>query len=171
MKLLLRESVDHLGTIGDIVTVQPGYARNYLIPQGKAVSATPENIRQLDIDKKKLLAQEAELKSKLQGLAEKVRDFSLTIPMQATEEGVLYGAVTAQIIADGFTREGIPVEARTVLLDKPIKELGVYPVGIRLHTDIEVETKIWIVESDRPGDEPGEEIPEADTAEETPLES
>ena len=149
MKLVLRETVDQLGTIGDIVNVKAGYARNFLIPQGKAVPVTTENLRQLESDKKRLLAEEAERKKTLTDHAEKIKEFSLTIPMSANEEGVLYGAVTAQIIADGFTQEGIPVEARTVLLDKPIKELGVYAVTVRLHADIEVETKIWIVESDR----------------------
>ena len=158
MKLVLRETVDQLGTIGDVVNVKPGFARNFLIPQGKAVPVTKENLRQLDSDKKRLLAEEADRKQTLTEHAEKIKEFSLTISMSANEEGVLYGAVTAQIIADGFTEEGIPVEARTVLLEKPIKELGVYVVTVRLHADIEVETKIWIVESDRiEGDEPLEE--------------
>ncbi len=165
MKLVLRETVDRLGTIGDVVNVRPGFARNFLIPHGKAVPVTQENLRQLDSDKKRLLAEEADRKHTLTQHAEKIKEFSLTISMSANEEGVLYGAVTAQIIADGFTQEGIPVEARTVLLEKPIKELGVYVVTVRLHADIEVETKIWIVESDPvEGAEPSEESSAADPA-------
>ncbi|MCZ6689235.1 MAG: 50S ribosomal protein L9 [Planctomycetota bacterium] len=152
MKLVLRESIDDLGEIGDIVEVATGYGRNFLIPQGKAVTVSPENLRQLQVDKKRLIAEEDERKRKFQSLADQIRDFSLTIQMQANEEGVLYGSVTAQVIAEGFTQEGITVEARTVLLEKPIKELGVYPVIIRLYAGVEVETKIWIVESDRPED-------------------
>lgn len=163
MKLVLRETIDHLGEIGDVVQVATGYARNYLIPHGKAVPVTPENLRQLQIDKKKLLEAEAERKKEFMTLAEKIRDFSLTIQMQANEEGVLYGSVSAQLIAEGFTREGIPVEARTVLLEKPIKELGVYPVIIRLYSGIEVETKIWIVESDRPEEAPPPEASEEES--------
>ena len=164
MKLVLRETIDQLGEIGDVVEVATGYGRNCLIPQGKAVPVNPENLRQLQIDKKKLLEAEAERKREFMSLADKIREFSLTIQMQANEEGVLYGSVTAQVIAEGFTREGIPVEARTVLLDNPIKELGVYPVQIRLYSGIDVETKIWIVESDRPEEETSQESPTGESS-------
>src|SRR5438552_2501093 len=127
MKLLLRETVDQLGTIGDIVNVPDGYGRNYLLPRGIGLAVTPENIRRLDSKKQVLLDAEAQKRTDAEALAAKVKSKSVTIQAKAaSEDGKLYGSVTAQAIAERFVKEGLPIEARMILLDQPIKELGVF---------------------------------------------
>jgi large subunit ribosomal protein L9 len=153
MRLLLRESVSKLGRIGDIVEVPDGYGRNYLLPQGLAVAVTPENIRKLDADKRKLIALEEKKQENLRLLAERLNETSLTIPMAASEEGHLYGSVNAQVVTEHLSGEGIEIEAKMVILEKPIKELGVYNVPIHLYPEIDAELKVWVVEG---GEESGE---------------
>ena len=153
MRLLLRESVSTLGRIGDIVEVPDGYGRNYLLPQGLAVAVTPENIRKLDAEKRKLIALEEKKQENLRLLAERLNETSLTIPMAASEEGHLYGSVNAQVVTDHLSGEGIEIETKMVILEKPIKELGVYNVPIHLYPEIEAEIKVWVVEG---GEESGE---------------
>jgi len=147
MRLLLRETVDQLGTIGDIVEVPDGYGRNYLLPKGIAVAVTAENIRKLERTKTELLAAEAKRRGEMQRLAEIVAARSVVVQAKAAgEEGRLYGSVTAQAIAEAFQKEGVPIEPKMVLLDQPIKELGVFNVRIRLYAGIEAEGKVWVVE-------------------------
>ncbi len=147
MKLLLRETVDQLGTIGDIVNVPDGYGRNFLLPKGIALAVTPENIRRLEAKKQVLVAAEAEKRHGAESLAEKVKAKSVTIQAKAAgDEGKLYGSVTTQAIADQFVKDGLPIEARMILLDQPIKELGVFDVRLRLFPQVEVEAKVWVVD-------------------------
>lgn len=159
MRLLLRERVEKLGHIGDIVDVSDGYGRNFLLPTGKAVPVTSENIDKIERRKQELLAEEARRREAAEGLGAKIKDESVTIPMKAMKaaegetlppdsEGKLYGSVTAQMIADAFVEKRFGVEARMVLLDQPIKALGVYEVRLRLHPDVEVPTKVWVVEAE-----------------------
>jgi large subunit ribosomal protein L9 len=155
MKLLLRETVDQLGTIGDVVNVPDGFGRNYLLPKGIALAVTPENIRRLEVKKQDLLAAEAKKRAEAESLAERVKQKSVTIQAKAAgEEGKLYGSVTAQAIAEQFRKDGLAVEARMILLDQPIKELGVFDVRIRLFPQVEVEAKVWVVEESAEGGTP-----------------
>ncbi len=152
MKLLLRETVDQLGTIGDIVNVPDGFGRNYLLPKGIALAVTPENIRRLEAKKQDLLAIEAAKRAEAEALAEKVKAKQVTVTAKAAgEEGKLYGSVTALAIAEQFVKDGLPIEARMILLDQPIKELGVFDVRIRLFPNVEVEAKVWVVEESSGG--------------------
>lgn len=152
MKLLLRETVDQLGTIGDVVNVTDGYGRNYLLPRGIALAVTPENIRRLEAKKQVLLAAEAKKRDEAVALSERVKSKQVTITAKAAgDEGHLYGSVTTQQIADQFVKDGLPIEARMILLDQPIKELGVFDVRIRLFPSVEVEAKVWIVEESTEG--------------------
>lgn len=147
MKLLLRETVDQLGTIGDIVNVPDGYGRNFLLPRGIALAVTPENIRRLDSKKQELLAAEDARRGEAVQLGEKVKAKQLTIMAKAaSDEGKLYGSVSGLTVAEAFVKEGLPIEARMILLDHPIKELGVFDVRVRLFPGVEVEAKVWIVE-------------------------
>ena len=148
MKLILRKAVENLGDPGDVVDVAPGYGRNYLLPQGLAFEATEENRRRLQAEKKRLLEAEEKRKATLQETANQLQTSSYTISMQASEEGHLFGSVTASIVAEALEKEGLAVEAKMVLLDAPIKELGIYEIQIRLHSDIQVPTKIWIVKEE-----------------------
>lgn len=153
MRLLLRETVDQLGTIGDIVEVPDGYGRNYLLPKGIAVAVTPENIRRLDSKKQELLAIEAAKRQDAEKLAERIKAKAVTIHAKAAgEEGKLYGSVSGQNIAEAFMREGMAVEPRMILLDQPIKELGVYDVRVRVFAGVEVEAKVYVVEESAAGE-------------------
>ncbi|TET34749.1 MAG: 50S ribosomal protein L9 [Planctomycetota bacterium] len=146
MQVLLRRNVEKLGRIGDIVEVKPGYARNYLLPQGIAVTATEANIKRLEREKTILLAHEEKKRQTWQAYADTLKTTELYVEMQATEEGRLYGSVSPAIIAEAASAEGIPLEAKMVLIDIPMRELGTYEVRFRLHFDVETTGKVLIVE-------------------------
>lgn len=152
MKLLLQRNVEKLGNIGDIVDVDPGYGRNYLMPKGLAVELTKDNLNRFESMKRKLIAIEKETKEKFQVMAKELEKASCTIIANASEEGHLYGSVTARDIAAQFTSDGLEVDVKAVQLEEPIKELGIYKVKIRLHPEVECEAKVWVVKGD---DTPG----------------
>jgi large subunit ribosomal protein L9 len=155
MRLLLRESVDNLGTIGDIVSVRDGFGRNYLVPKGIAVSVTPENLRMIEQRKQYLIEEEAKKRGEMQKIAAVLADKQFTIKARASgDEGKLYGSVGPVEVAGLLAEAGFVVEPKMVLLDKPIKELGIFDVRIRLFSGVECTTKVWVVE-DAAG-EPGE---------------
>jgi large subunit ribosomal protein L9 len=145
MELILREDVKGLGVRGDVVRVKNGYARNFLLPQGLAVPAT--NAQKVVLDKETKLREKRDERTKkhLFTVAEKMKDLSTTIVVQAGEEDKLYGSVGAHDIADAVTKQGFEVDHRQVMLDEPIKKLGIYTVPIRLHREIEVLVKVWVV--------------------------
>ncbi len=151
MKLLLQRNIDKLGKIGDVVNVAPGYGRNFLLPQGLAVEITPDNLHRFESMKRKLLAIEEENQAKFQVLAEEISKASCTIIANASEEGHLYGSVTARDIAEQYAAEGLEVDAKAILLDEPIKEMGIYEVKFRLHPEVEFEAKVWVVKGDDAG--------------------
>ena len=148
MKLLLKKNVPSLGMLGQIVDVTRGYARNYLIPQGLAIEVTHANLQWFEAQKRRLIQQEEESKEKLRALAAELEGASCTIIARATEEGHLFGSVTAKDIAGHFAQEGIEIEPKTIILDKPIKELGIYKVALRFHPDVTAEAKVWVVKGD-----------------------
>jgi large subunit ribosomal protein L9 len=154
MEILLQRNVDKLGKIGDIVKVAPGYARNYLLPYGLAVQLTKDNLNRFESVKRKLIAMEQETKEKFQLLAKELEKVSCTIIANSSEEGHLYGSVTARDIAKQLASENLEVDPKCILLDEPIKELGIYKVKIRLHSDVECEAKVWVVKGDEGGARP-----------------
>lgn len=145
MKLLLSEKVPNLGGVGDVVEVADGYGRNFLLPQKKAVIPTRENIRRIELEKAKILAQLAEEKEEFLNLCQAVEDASLTLNMKASEEGHLYGSVTTQVIAEQMEEEGLKILEKWIALEEPIKELGVFDVDIKFPHDISTQAKIWVV--------------------------
>lgn len=147
MKLLLQRNVDKLGNIGDIVKVLPGYGRNYLLPQGLAVELTPDNMNRFESMKRKLIALEQETKEKFQLIAKELEKADCTIIANSSEEGHLYGSVTARDIAKQLSEGGIDIDAKYVQLETPIKEMGTYKVKVRLHSEVECEVKVWVVKS------------------------
>ena len=151
MKLLLKKNVSDLGTLGQIVDVTRGYARNYLIPQGLAIEVNHANLQWFEAQKRRLIHQEEESKEKLKLLAAELDGASCTIIARATEDGHLFGSVTAREISLHFAQEGIEVEPKTVQLEKPIKELGIYKVQIQLHPEVSAEAKVWVVKGDDDG--------------------
>ncbi|MEC8896167.1 MAG: 50S ribosomal protein L9 [Planctomycetota bacterium] len=148
MKLLLQRNIEKLGSIGDIVEVPPGYGRNYLLPKGLAVEVTADNINRFEGMKRRLIAIEQETKEKFELLAKEIEGASCTVVTNASEEGHLYGSVTARDIAAQFVAEDIQVEPKSIVLPEPIKELGIYMVNIRLHPEVECEAKVWVVKGD-----------------------
>ena len=145
MEVLLRREVEKLGKAGDLVKVTPGYARNYLLPQGLAVTVSKENARLVESERTKVIQQEDERVESLRETVQKLSEVSVTIPEKASPDGHLYGSVGPQQIAEALCQQGFEVDAKMVMLDEPIKELNVYDVSVRLHADIEAVCKVWVV--------------------------
>ena len=148
MKFLLQRNIEKLGNIGDIVEVAAGYGRNYLLPQGFAVEVTADNVNRFEGMRRRLIALEQETKEKFEVLAKEIEKASCTVVTNASEEGHLYGSVSARDISAQFAAEDIEIEPKSILLAEPIKELGIYMVRIRLHPDVECEAKVWVVKGD-----------------------
>ena len=136
MKIILRADVENLGHLGDVVSVKPGYGRNYLIPQGLAMVATPANLRVFELERKKLQARMDALRAEANAHAAKLEGLVLTIAMRVGENDKLYGSVTSTIIGDALAAQGIDVDRRRILLDAPIRTLGEHTVRARLHADV-----------------------------------
>lgn len=145
MKVILKQDVESVGTIGDIVEVKNGYARNYLIPQGIALEATPSNLKRIEQEKKTLELQKNREKKAAEQLANKLNNVSVTISVSVGEEDKLFGSVTSQDIVDALKEKGFEIDKRKVILDEPIKVLGIYSVPIKLHSDVEAKVKVWVV--------------------------
>ncbi|MGH7539696.1 MAG: 50S ribosomal protein L9 [Gemmatimonadota bacterium] len=143
--VILRRDVENLGEAGELVSVKPGYARNYLIPQGLALPATDGNCRRFEEEARQAARSATREKEMAEGLAGELEGRSLTFTVKAGEEGRLYGSVTAGDIADALLAEGVSVDRRLIQLDEPIKELGAYRVAVRLHAEVKPEIKVWVV--------------------------
>ncbi|HAP09191.1 MAG TPA: 50S ribosomal protein L9 [Planctomycetaceae bacterium] len=147
VEVLLVHDVENLGKRGDIVRVKPGYARNFLLPQGKATVATEHNKRMVEKHRERLAALEAGRIKQLQKVAEAVSKYSATIEAHATSDNHLYGSVVARDISEALKAAGHPVEAEHVRLEGPIKELGMYTVKLKFHEKVQSEVKVWVVPS------------------------
>jgi large subunit ribosomal protein L9 len=145
MEVILRNAIDKLGHPGDIVTVSPGYARNYLLPRGFAFEATEGNKKRIAQEKGRLEAAENERRKAAETVAERLGEVSLTFAARVGEEGKLFGSVTTSDIAHQLEAQGFHVEKRQIELNEPIKALGVYRVGVRLHADVKPEIKVWVI--------------------------
>ena len=145
VELLLAEDVKHLGEQGDIVRVKPGYARNYLLPQGLAAVATQSNTRMVARHKRRLAELQAEQLQNLRELASAVSKYSVTLEANANQDGHLYGSIVASDISRALKSGGYKVEPEHVCLEGPLKELGMYTVKLQLHVDVNGEVKVWVV--------------------------
>jgi len=145
MKILLKETIESLGIIGSEVTVADGYARNYLLPQDKAVPATPQNRKMMEQDKAKFELQIAKEKEFAQGMAERLEGVMCTIAAKVSEEERLYGSVSTRDIINALAEKNIEVEKRMILLNEPIRNIGTYKVPIRVYKDVEPEIIIEVV--------------------------
>lgn len=139
MELILLERVPKLGYMGDVVRVKRGYARNYLLPQGKALRSSAENRKAFESRKLELEARNLELRKDAESVAERLEDREFVVIRSASDTGSLYGSVTKRDIADAAAEEGISLHKRQIELERPIKELGVHRVTISLHPEVEVE--------------------------------
>jgi len=148
MKLILKDDVDNLGSAGDLVEVKPGYGRNYLIPQGKAVMATPGAVKAYDA-----LQREAELRAELtvekaKELAQKLEATSITIPASVGEDEKIHGTVTNIDVANALEERDILIDRRKISIDQDIKTLGEYTATVDLLGDLNPQIKIWVVKAD-----------------------
>jgi large subunit ribosomal protein L9 len=146
MKLLLRESIRGVGKRGEIVEVRDGYARNYLLPKNLAMQASDENLRRLAGEKRAYETRQVKEKESAQEIADAISKVQLTVPMNASPEGHLFGSVTPRVIVDAFKQEGISLKTTQVELEADhIRELGTYSFTIRLHDEVEVQSRVWVV--------------------------
>ena len=145
MKVILKETIDSLGIIGSEVNVAKGYARNYLLPQNKAVAATPQNRKMLEQERTKFDIQIAKERKIAEEMAQRLDGVVCTIAAKVSEEDRLYGSVSARDIVDALAKQDIVVEKRMVLLNEPIKAIGSYNVPIRVYKEVEPEITVQIV--------------------------
>ena len=152
MQVILLERIERLGTIGDEVRVKNGFARNFLIPQGKALLATDKNRAKFEAERDAIEARNAEARSNAETEAQKLEGASFVLIRQAGETGQLYGSVTARDIADAAEEAGFKIPRSGVRLNKPIKAIGLYEVGIRLHAEVTVEVQANVARSTEEAD-------------------
>jgi len=145
VKIILTETIESLGIIGSEVNVAKGYARNYLLPQKKAVPATPENRKMLERDRAKFEIQIAKEKSMAEEMAKRLEGVTCKIVSKVSEEDRLYGSVSTRNIADALASQGIEVEKKMILLTEPIKNIGTYQIPIRVYKDVEPEIIVEVV--------------------------
>lgn len=145
VQIILMKDVDNLGETGDVVDVKPGFARNFLLPQGIALEATPANLRRFEEERDHLVDRSTRELEKASALAAEIEAQSLNFPVKAGEDGRLFGSVTTLDIADGLAEQGVKVDRHLIQLDEPIKQLGTYKVTVRLSANIQPEVTVWVV--------------------------
>lgn len=150
MKVILRADVENLGSLGDVVNVRPGYGRNYLLPQGLAMIASPGNLKVFEHERKKLQARMDSLRAEARGLQGKLEALEVVIPMHVGENQKLYGSVTSAIIGEAIAALGVDVDKRRILMDAPIRALGEHPVRVRLHADVVAVVPIKVISDHQP---------------------
>ncbi|MCX8012117.1 MAG: 50S ribosomal protein L9 [Desulfobacterota bacterium] len=147
MKVILTEDVAGLGKLGDLIQVKDGYARNYLIPKKLALPANPQNVRVLEHQKNIIKQKQNRIKREAEKLAEKIEKMSCTIAKPTGEEDRLFGSVTSIDIEQNLKEEGIVIDRKKILLEEPIKSLGIYKVPIKLHPEVTANLKVWVVKA------------------------
>lgn len=148
MQVILRDRLENLGNAGDVVTVKPGYARNYLIPKGLAFEATNSNLKRIERERAQLVKRAGEQLQAARERAAALEGVSVTFNARAGEEGKLFGSITSSDIADKLAEQGVEVDRKQIVLDEPIKALGVHAVPVRLHADVRPEIKVWVIKED-----------------------
>jgi len=147
VELILLQRVEKLGQMGEVVKVKPGYARNFLLPQSKAVRATKANRERFERERVQLEAQNLKRRDEAERVAERVHGLSVTLIRQASEAGALYGSVTARDLSDACTAAGLGIERSQVLLEHPIKTLGISSVRVALHPEVVIVVKVNVARS------------------------
>jgi large subunit ribosomal protein L9 len=144
VKLILQESVPSLGEAGELVRVKPGYARNYLIPRGKAIVATESNVKRLEHQKRVVAERVTKELKELLALRDRLRALTLEVTAQAGEEGKLFGSVTAANVAELIAAQGVEIDRRRIDLAEPIKTLGEHLVSVKLHREVVAEVRVRV---------------------------
>lgn len=167
MKVILCENIANLGEMGETVNVAPGYARNYLIPRKMAVQTDSASAKQIEHEMRIIKRREEKHRAELAEVAKQLESLTVEIKAKAGAEEKIFGSVTAANIADGLKAQGHEVDRRKVLLEEPIKALGIYTVPVRLMSGIDANVKVWVV-AEEPEEAPQEE---EETPEETSADS
>jgi len=142
MQIILLERVENLGQMGDVVRVKDGFARNFLLPRRKALRATKENRARFETQRVQLEGENLKRRSEAEAVAAKMPDVALIVVRQAGDTGQLYGSVSARDIAEGLTQAGYSIGRQQVVIDRPIKTLGIYPIRVQLHPDVWIKITI-----------------------------
>ena len=145
IEVILREDIKTLGRTGEMVRVKPGYARNYLLPQGLAYEATEGNKKRIAAETRVRSARNQAERTEAERFAATLRDVTLTLSGKAGEEGKLFGSITSQDIADALARQGHTVDRRRIELEHPIKSTGAHTVAVRLHPEVNAELRVSVV--------------------------
>jgi large subunit ribosomal protein L9 len=145
MKVILRKDHEKLGAVGAVVDVKDGFARNFLIPKGIAYPANEGNMRALSEEKRQAERRARKEELGATKLAAELEKISLTLKMKVGEDEKLFGSVTGQMIADELAAKGVTVDKRTIVLEEPIRALGIYTIDVKLHHSVTGKVKVWVV--------------------------
>ncbi len=148
MKVILKEDIPKLGTMGETVKVAPGYGRNYLIPQGKAVLATNKNLKELEHQRQLILRKADLVRKDAESFAEKFRGLTLTLARKVVGEDKIYGSVSVGDISQALEEAGVEIERKMIKLDEPIKSLGEFQVPVKVHADVTAELTVQVVKEE-----------------------
>jgi large subunit ribosomal protein L9 len=145
MEVILKELIDTLGEEGDVVQIKPGYGRNYLLPQGKAILATKANLAKLEKEKSAIEARKAAMRTDSESIAKKIAGLTVVIEQRAGSEDKLFGSVTAADIADKLATLGVTIDKRKISLSEPIKTLGEYQITVKIGYQVSAEVKVQVI--------------------------
>jgi large subunit ribosomal protein L9 len=145
MKVILTQDIAGLGSIGDLITVKDGFGRNYLVPQGKALQATSQNMKKLEHQKRQIREKIDKAKREAERLAARIESVSCTVAKAVGEEDKLFGSVTGMDIEASLKLEGVEIDRKKINLPEPIKSLGIYNIPIKLHPEVTATLKLWVV--------------------------
>jgi large subunit ribosomal protein L9 len=148
MQVILRDDMENLGKSGEVVNVRPGYARNYLLPRGHAIKATESDVKRVEHEKRVIAARTAKMAKETQAEADKLSKVSVSIPRAVGEEDKLYGSVTTRDIAEALQAQGVTIDAKKLVLDEPIKALGLTEVAVKLGRGVQATIKVWVVKKE-----------------------
>lgn len=145
MRIILRQDIYNLGKMGEIVNVKDGYARNYLIPRSYAYFATDAAIKRLEIEKRQRAKKLEQEKGVAEKLAAQLSDVQVSIAMKVGDEGKLYGSVTPAMVAQELSLRGHEIDRRVIIIEEPIKTLGVFDAKVKLHPEVTTTIKVWVI--------------------------
>ena len=144
MEIILRQDVEKLGKVGAVVKVKEGFARNFLFPKDLAFPATPANLKRIEQQKAKLVAQNEASKKEAQGLAEKLAKVSITITVEVNDLEKMYGSVTEADVLKALEAEGYKLDKKQVHLEQPVTDLGIFEVAVKLHPEVTAKIRLWV---------------------------
>ncbi len=145
MRLILRNDVEQLGRRGDVVNVTPGFGRNFLLPRGMAYPYTDSNVKRVERERRQVEVHHVKERRAAEELAARLSKVSCTIVKKVGESDTLYGSVTNADVGEALQKEGFTIDKRRILLEEPIKTLGIYTVPVRLHPEVTCDVKVWVV--------------------------